>query len=689
MPFFSKLKQKLAKQNFTNSQKSVLAIFSVACFFIFFYPNMAEALTAGEEYIVIPILQLALKFTGFLLSLAETIFQWIVNPSNMLAVIDNKIIYQIWRTVRDVFNVAFIMVLLFSAFATIFQSAANFNYKKVLLNLVIMALLVNFSYPIARFIIDASNMMMYGFLGKIGGSNSFLEVIKSSKLDQIFKDGTSGTPDTLFLLSTVIFTFIFAITLLIIAILLVIRTITLAIYVIFSPIAFVGSILPGTALAEAGSKWWKDFMQQCFAGPIMIFMLYVATEMIKAISASGGKMSAIAMKQTSAGTFGENLGSLISSASFFAIPIIILWLGIIKAQESGIHGAKAVVGAGTKLMKNVGMKVSGGQFIKDTHKAYSSRRAKAKEDSWANKLGGNLGSQQDRLRGKIIGGTDAKLRYESDQAAKMKKAGEQNAVTTAEDLDLELLATSGNKFERAAATIELAARGLATGAQLNNVRQQFGNDSQVTRQLESKMKPSAPEAVFTHNGVLDEAGLTRYMQSGNFNPDKLGVDALRNERLLEIGIETGTIDNDAIEKLRNKGPRHAAAITTSLGNMATRATNNTDATHQAIQMAYFAQTGEINNPDFYDHIFQNMTKDNAKRMTEATATAITASSITLGQFADNVNAAKYKDIIMNITDRTAQRNLNTAMRTVAPATLSPQGQAVHNIASTDGILKHI
>jgi len=714
MFFFSKLKQKLAKQTFTKSQKSILAIFSVACFFIFLYPHFTLAATTGEKYIVIPILQLALKFTGFLLSLAETIFQWIVNPTNMLAVIDNKIIYQIWRTVRDVFNVAFIMVLLFSAFATIFQSAANFNYKKVLLNLVIMALLVNFSYPIARFIIDASNMMMYGFLGKIGGSNSFLEVIKASKLDQIFIDGTSKDPDTLFLLSTVIFTFIFAITLLIIAVLLVIRTITLAVYVIFSPIAFVGSILPGTALAEAGSKWWKDFMQQCFAGPIMIFMLYVATQMIIAISDSGGKMSEIAMKQTSAGTFGENLGKLISSASFFAIPIIILWLGIIKAQESGIHGAKAVVGAGTKLMKNVGMKVSGGQFIKDTHKAYSSRRAKAKEDSWANKLGGNLGSQQDRLRGKIIGGTDARLRYESDQAAKMKKAGEQNAVATVEDLDLELLATSGNKFERAAATIELAARGLATGAQLNNVRQQFGNDSQVTRQLESKMKASAPEAVFTHNGVLDEAGLTRYMQSDNFNPDKLGADALRNDRVMDIGLRTGALSNDDLEKARKKGPAYTRAIAASLDNAASapdlqnisgiNALRNLETKGSAawlalddqlqtatrVQTAHFAQTGTFhagissnsaNDVATRAYLMQRFNGDTAKRMDTTT----TNNAGLMAEFANNLDPSKIKDII-NANDGVAQSALFTAIRTNATALANPNAgtRGAKNLARANG-----
>ncbi len=717
MFFFSKLKQKLAKQNFTKLQKSVLAIFSVACFFIFFYPHIASAeiFPTGEQLIVVPILKLALKFTGFLLSLAETIFQWIVNPANMKAVIDNKIIYQIWRTVRDVFNVAFIMVLLFSAFATIFQSAANFNYKKVLLNLVIMALLVNFSYPIARFIIDASNMMMYGFLGKIGGSNSFLTIINESGLDQIFTP-TTKEPDTLFLLSAVIFTFIFAITLLIIAVLLVIRTITLAVYVIFSPIAFVGSILPGTALAEAGSKWWKDFMQQCFAGPIMVFMLYVATQMIIAINASKGNMTEIAGLQTVAGQdgFGDTLGKFIASASFFSIPIIILWLGIIKAQESGIHGAKAVVGAGTKLMKNVGMKVSGGQFIKDTHKAYSSRRAKAKEDSWANKLGGNLGSQQDRLRGKIIGGTDAKLRYESDQAAKMKKAGEQNAVATAEDLDLELLATSGNKFERAAATIELAARGLATGAQLNNVRQQFGNDSQVTRQLESKMKASAPEAVFTHNGVLDEAGLTRYMQSDNFNPDKLGADALRNDRVMDIGLRTGALSNDDLEKARKKGPAYTRAIAASLDNAASapdlqnisgiNALRNLETKGSAawlalddqlqtatrVQTAHFAQTGTFhagissnsaNDVATRAYLMQRFNGDTAKRMDTTT----TNNAGLMAEFANNLDPSKIKDII-NANDGVAQSALFTAIRTNATALANPNAgtRGAKNLARANG-----
>lgn len=663
-----------------NKLKILLAVFCLALILPFFSLSKT-ALAADpepgmlESYIVIPLLKTVLKFVTILLSVAETIFEWIVNPKTMLAIMTNSAVYTTWRAVRDIFNVVFIMVLLFSAFATVFQYS-KFNYKNVLLNLVLMALLVNFSYPIARFIVDFSNIIMFGFLQSMGGDNSFMAIIKNSGLDKIIG---GSNPGALFLLSAVIFTFILAITLLIIAVLLVIRTVSLTLYIIFSPLAFVGSVLPGTKLASAGNEWWTDFMKNCFAGPIIVFMLYVANVLMSAMASSGGQIKNIANVQVNGLEDPGNISQLITGVSIFILSIIVLWMGIIKSQESGIIGAKAVVGYGKKAMKWG----SGLTFATNVQKAYQSRRAKAREDSWANKLGANLGSQQDRLRGSLPGGTDARLRYEADQSTKIKKEAERNAVTTADDLELERLAASGNKFEQAAATIELAARGLATGVQLNNIRQEFGNDSQVTRQLENKMKPYAVDAVFTRNGILDEVGLTRYMQSDNFNPEKLNGNALRNERLLEIGFETGTINNDNLEKLRRKNP---AALTTSLRNIATRATDVTIEAHRNIQMAHFAQTGDIQNALFSERIFQDMNKDTAKRMSTATLNTI---ALNTPNFANNVNVGRYKDIIMNMTDRTVQRDLNRLIRTAPTGTLSAQGQALQRVAQNDSALRHI
>ncbi|MCX6761501.1 MAG: hypothetical protein NTY33_01460, partial [Candidatus Moranbacteria bacterium] len=265
------------------------------------------------------ILQLLLKLDGALLYSAKNIFSWIVVPDNMTAVMSNTTVYTMWRFVRDFFNMSLIMILLFSAFATVFQASTGYHYKKVLLNLVIMALLVNFSYPIARFIIDMSNVFMYGFLNQLNGAGSFWDIVEKSGVLKIITQDGAAKPDNYYLLAAVIFTFMFAITMLTIAILLVVRTIALTIFIIFSPIAFLGSTQPGTDLANAASGWWKEFMKYCFAGPIMIFMLVLADRMMTAATGAAGGLKLSAD--------GGTLSSSVSSISFFAIPLVILWIG--------------------------------------------------------------------------------------------------------------------------------------------------------------------------------------------------------------------------------------------------------------------------------------------------------------------------------------------------------------------------
>jgi hypothetical protein len=380
MPFIAKLKQKISSPGLAGSKRKYLVVFSLVLFFIFCCSHNANAGVVGEvvgavaDVTIMPVIKLLLKavlsFCSVLLSMAETIFEWIVDPQNMKEVMDNDIVYGTWRTVRDVFNIAFIMVLLFSAFATIFQTPANFNYKKILINLVIMALLINFSYPIARFIADASNIMMFGFLNNLGGTNSFMTLIDQSGLSSIL---SPKDPEPLYLISAIIFTFIFAITLLVIAVLLVIRTIAMTIYIIFSPIAFIGPIMPGTGLASTGDEWWKDFMKYCFSGPTMIFMLYIASTMFKAVASAQLHISNIAVAQVPGSVSNPELTTLISKASFLSIPIVILWLGIIQAQKSGIAGAAAVVGVGTKALKWSGKHLTGYSAAKYGTKALAKK----------------------------------------------------------------------------------------------------------------------------------------------------------------------------------------------------------------------------------------------------------------------------------------------------------------------------
>lgn len=271
-----------------------------------------------------------LNLAGWFLNIAILLFAWVVDASKLTAILSDPAIFESWKTVRDLLNIVFILVLLFSAFATIFQ-VSSYNYKKILLWLVIMALLVNFSYPITRFIIDLSNSLMYTILDKSFGS--------TAKEDLIFKVTPQGFSDiqtiiatakgnTTSLFASTIYIFILALTILAMGLLLLIRTIVLAILIIFSPAAFVGSVL------NKGKDWWDALFKYAMAGPIMALVLAVSTKILVATN----KLSD-----------GAGQPELVSMARFI-IPITILWVGITMASK-GIAGSSAIIGKAQKFAK--------------------------------------------------------------------------------------------------------------------------------------------------------------------------------------------------------------------------------------------------------------------------------------------------------------------------------------------------
>jgi hypothetical protein len=358
-----------------------------------------------------------LQFITGLLSIATTIFTWVIQPESMTAVMSNPTVYEIWSLIRDTLNICFIMMLLFSAFCTVFQ-VEKFSYRKILLHLVLMALLVNFSFPIVRFIIDLSNVLMFYFLNSLpnfNASESFTTIADSAKLQTILTAGS----DTTAIISAVIFTFILAVTLLIIAVLLLIRTIVLTLLIIFSPIAFTGSIVP--SLSEHAHKWWTQLFNNAFFGPIMIFMLYIAIRMMQAIKLQGGVMEKIANNQTKDSTF-------VAAVSFYALPIIILWLGIGMAQSMGAVGAGAVVGQGKKFMGWAGRNLGGARPIASWISKKSGVPGAVKQRYEQFKASGILGSertaQREALWAKRFGVKGAEDKDMKKRAEEYKKNNE-------------------------------------------------------------------------------------------------------------------------------------------------------------------------------------------------------------------------------------------------------------------------
>lgn len=297
-------------------------------------------------------------FFGLLLIIAGVLLDWAINPTNFALIMNMGAIKTIWITVRDFLNLFFIMVLLFSAFCTVFQ-INKYNIKKILLNLVIMALLVNFSFPIARFIIDAANIPMYFIINNTfpGLSNesgiSTLLVSFSKILTSIvpepkwftWGEGPMGSQLTIKLIAASIFVFILTISLLIMAILFIIRMIVLAIIIIFSPVGFVASIFPGTS--SFASKWWDTLLKQAFWGPIMAFMLYVALKIMEEMQ--NGQIGASMEKF--ANDNGGNFSKIIVGGVSMAIPVALIWIGMGSAKQMGAIGADRAQKWATKAVK--------------------------------------------------------------------------------------------------------------------------------------------------------------------------------------------------------------------------------------------------------------------------------------------------------------------------------------------------
>lgn len=297
------------------------------------------------------VLSWVLTVAGWFLSAAATLFSFVVDTKNLDIMLNSTAVYESWEIIRDLLNMTFIIILLFSAFATIFQ-VSSYNYKAVVFNLVLMALLVNFSFPIARFIIDASNVLMYTIINTLfsgDASNTLGDITKTSGIETILNPTLSEVSATS-LIAAIIFIFIFAVTLVTTALLLMVRMIALGILIIFSPVAFVGTILPGGK--SFSSKWWSNLFNYSLFGPAMLLMLWITKEIMDEFFKDNNVYNNF---YTSAQNQSAQ-PNLIGSMAYFSIPIILLWASMGIAKKMGIEGADKIVGGGQKFLKWMGNK---------------------------------------------------------------------------------------------------------------------------------------------------------------------------------------------------------------------------------------------------------------------------------------------------------------------------------------------
>jgi hypothetical protein len=203
-----------------------------------------------------------------------------------------------WELIRDVVNALFIFIILFLAI-TIILRAERFGGKKMLANIIIAALLINFSFFFTRVIIDASNILTYEFYKPItaaaGGTAAPVNIgtttapevnignvnligfsaafMKHLGLVTLFSAEAIDFADLSLVvrqLFVVIFLLVAAFVFFSVGILLIVRFVVFVILLVSSPVMFLGLILPkGSALSQ---KWWGALWDQALWAPVFMLL---------------------------------------------------------------------------------------------------------------------------------------------------------------------------------------------------------------------------------------------------------------------------------------------------------------------------------------------------------------------------------------------------------------------------------
>jgi hypothetical protein len=189
-----------------------------------------------------------------------------------------------WTIIRDVANMVFIFVLVYIGFVTILQ-LAGFNTKQTLVWLIVMALLVNFSFFLTGVVIDAANILGLFFYNAVtlGGSESIsAQIANGLDLETIFDSAAynqiSGIQQAVAdflgagLMALAGLAFLAA------GILFVLRTIALTFVLVLSPLAFVAAILPNTR--EQFRKWLSALVNHAFVAPVFLLIITIIVRIL-------------------------------------------------------------------------------------------------------------------------------------------------------------------------------------------------------------------------------------------------------------------------------------------------------------------------------------------------------------------------------------------------------------------------
>ena len=279
-----------------------------------------------------------------------------------------------WVIIRDFINLFFIFGLVYIGIRMILDSD-NSNTRRWLVNLIMAALLVNFSLFATKFVVDFSNKLATEIadagLGadkdpKTGAytANVSGELMLRMGITTALGGETTAMPANagwgyifgiaiLFMVSA----FVFAAG----GILLIIRFAVICLYLVLSPVMFASWVLPG--LSDTMNRYWKDFIKRCFVAPIYLTFIYFSFQIMGGLqqtikgSGEGANATNFANPNWSA-TLGASSPNTVQDSTlgtlpFFVLICIFMIASLVAANKLGAEGAGKALSIGKKLNNKI------------------------------------------------------------------------------------------------------------------------------------------------------------------------------------------------------------------------------------------------------------------------------------------------------------------------------------------------
>ncbi len=214
---------------------------------------------------------------------------------------DSEFIYGGWSIIRDLANIAAFFGAVYTGFRYI-TGSDGLDFKKAVTKLILYCLMVNFSFPIAKFLIDISNIISLQIYGgitdyKAGSGLLSRNILANINLNTLVsKVGSSETSQVGFssfavMWLSIIYLFASFGTFLYASLMILVRVFILFICVILSPLMFLNFAFP--KLTDLHDKWRENFFGQILFAPILMFGFWLSFILFQAASIDTPKPASI------------------------------------------------------------------------------------------------------------------------------------------------------------------------------------------------------------------------------------------------------------------------------------------------------------------------------------------------------------------------------------------------------------